>query len=236
MITVETLGSSSKGNCYRLLSGGRSILLECGLPWKEIRRKLNFETSSLDGCLCSHYHGDHARCLCDLLKNGTDVFASKETLTFVSALQHHRFIEVTSGQWFSVGKFWGVRAFDTVHDAQGSLGFLIWDDTEDRVLFITDTAYVRYKFPPVGVLMIEANYSETILAANVDAGRIEPARAKRVRQNHMSIGRVLDFIKANDMSKCRAIHLLHLSDGNSNADLFKRMVQEATGIPTFVEG
>lgn len=84
--------------------------------------------------------------------------------------------------------------------------------------------------------MIEANYSETILAANVDAGRIEPARAKRVRQNHMSIGRVLDFIKANDMSKCRAIHLLHLSDGNSNADLFKRMVQEATGIPTFVEG
>ena len=53
---------------------------------------------------------------------------------------------------------------------------------------------------------------ESILAANVEAGCVAQSRAKRIRENHMSIGRVLDFIKANDMSKCRAIHLLHGSE------------------------
>ena len=74
------------------------------------------------------------------------------------------------------------------------------------------------------------------LDANVEAGHIDPARAKRTRENHMSIERVIDFCKAQDLSRCRHIHLLHLSDGNSDADLFKRMVQEATGIPVSVEG
>ena len=84
--------------------------------------------------------------------------------------------------------------------------------------------------------MIEANYSEAILAANVEAGHIDQSRAKRVRENHMSIERVLDFLKANDMSKCRAIHLLHGSESCSDSTLFKKIVQESTGIPTFVEG
>lgn len=236
MITIETLGSSSKGNCYVLRSGERSLLLECGLPWKEIRRKLNFETSKLDGCLCSHSHGDHFRAVRDFMQAGIDVFATQETFNQAGISPHHRAIPITPHTWMCVGKFWGVRAFDTVHDTPGSVGFLIWDNTNDHVLFITDTAYVRYKFPPAGVLMIEANYSEAILAANVEAGHIDQSRAKRVRENHMSIERVIDFCKNQDMSRCRQVHLLHLSDGNSAAELFKTMVQEATGIPVSVEG
>lgn len=243
MITIETLGSSSKGNCYVLRSGGRSLLVECGLPWKEIRRGLDFETTSLDGCLISHFHNDHARSSRDLLKSGVHVYASHDTFAHFGLLdieevpKHHRAIAINHSLMpWSIGDNWRVRAFDVVHDADGALGFEVCDDTGDSLVFLTDTAYCKYRFHRINVLMIEANYSESILAANVEAGRIEPARAKRVRENHMSIGRVLDFIKANDMSKCRQIHLLHLSDGNSNADLFKRMVQEATGIPTFVEG
>lgn len=234
---IQTLGSSSKGNCYRLLSGGRSLLLECGLPWKEIRRKLNFETSKLDGCLVSHYHGDHARCLSDLLKNGINVFASPETLEYFAASDHHRAFPLNHSllHW-DIGEAWRVRGFDTVHDAEGSLGFEICDDNGDSLVFLTDTAYCKYLFRNINVLMIEANYSEAILAANVEAGHIDQSRAKRVRENHMSIERVIDFCKQQDMSRCRQIHLLHLSDGNSDAELFKRMVQEATGIPVSVEG
>lgn len=240
MITVETLGSSSAGNCYRLLSGGRSLLLECGLPWREIRRKLNFETTNLDGCLVSHFHGDHARSLRDLLKSGISVYASPETLEHSGRVDHHRAVPVNHSlmSWSvgEVGESWKVRAFDTVHDAEGSLGFEVCDDAGDKLVFLTDTAYCKYRFSGVNVLMIEANYSESILAANVEAGKIEPARAKRVRENHMSIARVLDFLKANDLSRCRAIHLIHGSDGSSDSAVFKKMVQESTGIPTFVEG
>lgn len=243
MITIETLGSSSAGNCYRLLSGGRSMLLECGLPWREIRQKLNFETTNIDGCLISHFHNDHARSLRDLLKAGVPVYASHDTFGHFGLLdiddttKHHRAIAINHSllPW-NIGDHWRVRAFDTVHDAEGSLGFEVCDDTGDSLLFLTDTAYCKYRFHSINVLMIEANYSESILDENVEAGKIDPSRAKRVRENHMSIGRVLDFIKANDMSKCRAIHLIHLSDGNSDAELFKRMVQEVTGIPTYIEG
>lgn len=239
MITIETLGSSSKGNCYRLKSGSRSLLLECGLPWKEIRRKLNFETTDLDGCLVSHFHGDHARSIYDVMKAGVDVYASFETFQEacpVLPVHNHRAHPVEAGFHFHPTKHWAVLPFKTVHDTPGSLGFVI-KDRSDVLVFLTDTAYCKYMFPGFpSIIMIEANFSEEILQRNVEAGLIDPARAKRVRENHFSIEKVLDFLKANDLSRCRAIHLLHLSDGNSDATAFKRMVQEATGVPVFVEG
>jgi len=41
------------------------------------------------------------------------------------------------------------------------------------------------------------------------------------------------MLKANDLSKCREIHLLHLSDGNSDEQLMRQKVEAATGIPTY---
>jgi phosphoribosyl 1,2-cyclic phosphodiesterase len=237
MISVQTLGSSSKGNCYRLLSGGRSLLLECGLPWKEIQRKLNFKTTDLDGCLVSHGHGDHSRAMTEVLRAGVDVYASFETLESRGVFGHHNAYAVNQSvvQW-RINDFWSVRAFDLVHDAEGTLGFIITDDKGDTLAFLTDTAYCKYKMPTCEIIMVEANFSEAILQKCVNAGVIDPGRAKRVRENHMSVERVVYFLKANDLSRCREIRLIHLSDGNSDADLFKRMVQEATGIPTYVEG
>lgn len=166
-----------------------------------------------------------------------DTFGHFELLDIDDTPKHHRAIAINHSLMpWSIGDNWRVRAFDVVHDADGALGFEVCDDTGDSLVFLTDTAYCKYKFHRINILMIEANYSESILAANVDAGHIEPARARRVRENHMSIERVLDFLKANDMSKCRAIHLLHGSESCSDSTLFKKIVQESTGIPTFVEG
>ena len=239
MISIQTLGSSSAGNAYRLSSGGRSLLLECGLPWKKIKEGLNFETSDLDGCLVSHAHGDHCKAAGDLMKAGVDLYATKEAFSEMGVKSNfHRFIPVIENKMFRVGGFWRVAPFATQHDAPGSVGYIISNQgSGESLLFLTDTAYCRYSFTDrFTAIMIEANYSEATLQRNVDDGLIDADRAKRVRENHMSIGRVLDFLKANDLSRCRAIHLIHLSDGNSNAEIFKRMVQEATGIPTFVEG
>lgn len=239
MTTIQTLGSSSSGNCYRLKSGGRSLLLECGLPWKKIRECLNFETSDLDGCLVTHSHGDHCKAAGDLMKAGIDLYATKEAFAEMGVKSHfHRFVPIIQNRIFRANGFWRVVPFSTQHDAPGSVGFVISNQpSDDTILFLTDTAYCRYNFTDkFTAIMIEANFSETILQHNVEAGLIDAARAKRVRESHMSIGRVLDFLKANDLSRCRAIHLIHLSDGNSNAELFKRIVQESTGIPTFIEG
>lgn len=44
----------------------------------------------------------------------------------------------------------------------------------------------------------------------------------------------IDELKANDLSKVREIWLLHLSDGNSDAERFKREVMELTGKPVYI--
>jgi hypothetical protein len=49
----------------------------------------------------------------------------------------------------------------------------------------------------------------------------------------MSLKQCIATIKANDLSKTREIHLLHLSESHSDEARFVREVQEATGVPTY---
>ena len=236
MIAVETIGSSSRGNCYKLTSGGSSLLLECGLPWAQIRRALNFKTTDLDGCLVSHHHRDHSRAAVDVLKAGVDLYATQPAFDAMEIPgPHHRFHPLTYRLAINIGP-WLVMAFEAVHDAPGTAGFWITDADGDKLVFLTDSAFSYYTFPGTSIYMIEANFSETILQRNVEAGLIDAARARRVRENHMSIERVLEMLASNDLSRCRQIMLLHGSDGNSDSKQFKRMVEAATGIPTTVEG
>jgi ribonuclease BN (tRNA processing enzyme) len=45
----------------------------------------------------------------------------------------------------------------------------------------------------------------------------------------MSIQNCVKFLQSNDLSKTDSITLIHLSDRNSHAKLFKEKVQKATG-------
>ncbi|MFO7296780.1 MAG: MBL fold metallo-hydrolase, partial [Clostridia bacterium] len=51
MIDIQVLASGSRGNCYRIDDGSTPLLLECGVPYKEIQKKLNFKTSEIAACL-----------------------------------------------------------------------------------------------------------------------------------------------------------------------------------------
>jgi phosphoribosyl 1,2-cyclic phosphodiesterase len=83
---------------------------------------------------------------------------------------------------------------------------------------------------------VEANHSMEIMRANSESGRIDHARFNRTAHTHMSIERLIELLKANDLSKAQQIWLLHLSSENSSEDDFKDKVQRATGVPTFVAG
>lgn len=51
-------GSGSSGNGYTLISeAGEILLLECGVPVKEMLKSINYQTSKVVGCLISHEHG-----------------------------------------------------------------------------------------------------------------------------------------------------------------------------------
>jgi len=67
-----------------------------------------------------------------------------------------------------------------------------------------------------------------------EAGLVPPALKKRILKSHFSLENVKEFLKANDLSRVQEIWLLHLSDGNSDAERFKREIQELTGKMVFI--
>lgn len=226
MVTFTAHASSSHGNLYRITDGGSSMLLECGLPIKKLRQAIGHNLHAMDGVLVSHEHMDHAKAAQDVIKAGVDVFCSRGTAGALG-LTGHRVKIVRAREQFKIGS-WIVLPFELEHDAAEPLGFLIQAGAE-KVLFAPDTFYIRYRFKGLTHIMIECNYSKETLS-----DEIPPAQFKRLIRSHMSLETLLGFLSANDLSAVREIHLLHLSDDNSDEALFKEMVQGNTGIPVYV--
>lgn len=232
MIEITTLASSSKGNCYRITDGKTPLLLEAGIPYKEIRQRLNFQTSDIAGCLITHEHKDHCKAARDIMLAGVDVYASWGTFN-AAHLGGHRSNVIQPLKQFNIGT-WTILPFETEHDAAEPLGFLLANAAGDKLLYATDTYYVRYRFRGLSHIMVECNYSVDILRANVEAGIVPAELKNRLLRSHFSLENVKEFLKANDLSKVQEIWLIHLSDGNSDAERFKREIQELTGKPTYI--
>ncbi len=227
------LASGSKGNCYLLRSGPCSVagdvLIELGISWKKILPAINFQASKLDFAICSHAHGDHSASVKDALKTGIDVYMSIESAEALNVSGHHRVNILKAGEQKKIG-LWTILPFDCVHDVP-TLGFVTAYE-EERLLFIPDTCYLRNRFEGITMIACECNFIGDILSENIQKG-LPPIVGHRVRRNHMSLETLTEMLKCNDLSKCRVIYLLHLSDSNSNERRMVKEVQEITGVPTY---
>jgi phosphoribosyl 1,2-cyclic phosphodiesterase len=232
LIEILPLASGSQGNCYYITDGSFPLLLECGIGMKEIQRGLNFRTSQLASCLVSHEHKDHCKAVQDMMKAGIDCYMSAGTAEALG-ISGHRLHIIKAKQQFRIGT-WTILPFETQHDAQEPLGFLLVNRDGDKMLYATDTYYIRYRFQGLTHIAVECNYSLDILRANVEAGMVEPALKTRIMKSHFSLENVKKFLQANDLGKVQEIWLLHMSDGNSDSERFKREVQELTGKPTYI--
>lgn len=232
MIDIKTLASGSSGNAYLVSDGHTQLLLECGISFREIQVATEFETSGISGCLISHEHKDHTKGLNGVLRAGIDVYASQGTIE-AEGIEHHRLKPIAAKQQLKIGT-WRVLPFDVEHDANEPLGFLLMNQVGERLLFATDTYYVRYRFNGLTHIMVECNYSMDLLNENITNGIVHPAMKRRLMRSHFSLENVKEFLKANDLSKVQEIHLLHLSDNNSDEKLFKCEIQELTGKPVYV--
>jgi len=231
MIKIKTIASSSKGNSYLITDGKTPILIEAGLPLKKIREASGFSLSKIQGCLCSHAHGDHSKSISALMKSGIVSYMSLGTCQELGISGHRLNIVKSLGQ-FNLGS-WKILPFDTIHDALEPLGFLL-KSGDEKLLFITDSAYCRYVFKKINYLMLECNYQEEILHKNIESGLISKQQKDRLIFSHFSLKNALEFIQNNDMSHLKETHLLHLSEDNSNAAAMKEAVQKATGKPVYI--
>lgn len=231
MFQFKTYASGSSGNMYTLSDGKTTIMIEAGINIRDIKKALNFNMSQVDGLLLSHSHSDHSKAIKDVLKNGIDCYMSEDTADELE-LDHHRVIKIEARKQLQIGTL-TILPFEGEHDVT-TYGFLIANEVGERFLFITDSYYCRYKFKNITHIATECNYSLDILNDNIENGRVPAVLKRRLLQSHFSLENVIEFLKANDLSNLKEIHLLHLSDSNSNEVEFKRKIQEVTGVPVYV--
>lgn len=227
MIKIQTLATGSKGNCYHIDDGSTQLLIEAGISFKQIQQGINFQTSKIEGVLISHEHLDHSKGVQGCLQRGMTIYMSAGTKSAMG-LENAQIRTVKSKQQFHIGT-WTILPFDVQHDVLEPLGFLLQSHSGDKLLFATDTYYVRYKFTGLTHIMVECNYDQQTLDNNVEQGLIHPTMRRRVMQSHFSLENLLDFFAANDLSEVEEIHLLHLSDNNSNEARIRQAVARATG-------
>lgn len=123
--------------------------------------------------------------------------------------------------------------FETKHDVAEPCGFLIDNTAGDRLVFVTDSYYVKYRFPNVTHMMIEANYSKEIIDQKMNRG-FDIKRKERLLESHFDFDRTLDFIKTNKSDRLQEVWLLHLSDANSHEQKFKEDTQKLVGVPVYI--
>ena len=250
------LASSSSGNCYILefeINGVPTYLMvECGIPLTEIYRKMNtyqLDFSKVCGCLVTHAHQDHCHCVRSLYNRGIPIFASKETLnkTYCKGIElTNRATKIVDGLY--------VAAFAVDHDIEGAIGFII-KTANETVIFINDHKRWNANLKPFkpDYVFIECNYDHKFvyatmhdLEAKLKSDAYTESEKLKFKQNmnqhtrnlnsHCSLLGTLKGLTKMDLSKCRAIFLMHLSDRYANEYKMKFEVERATKITTFVCG
>ena len=220
---LHVISSSSAGNCYVLESEASALVIECGASPETMFARTGIDARKFVGAVVTHEHGDHAAHIGKYADRAIDVYASRGTLAACHIDKAYRAHALRPMQSVTVGDF-VVRAFDVKHDAAEPFGYIIEHEECGKVLFATDTHFIRYNFKSLRLnhILIEANYSQEELDDNIARGAMNPAQAARVRTSHLSIDAACDMVKANETAELSTVVLLHLSNANSLADAFCR--------------
>lgn len=234
MARFYSLFSGSKGNASVVRSGGQALLIDAGMSCKQIKLAMSsreIEESSVLGILITHTHIDHIRGLRVLCKNiNAKVYAAEETMTALLKEGHiteESFGGIISGNLQSIGDF-GVSAFPTEHDAQGSCGFRIETPEERTCSVCTDLGHVTDEVHNAvkgsDLVLLESNY-DPVMLKNGSYPLCLKARIAG-REGHLSnISCAEEAMRLIEEGTSRIV-LGHLSQENNTPYLAKKTVKE----------
>ena len=209
MLNIKTLSTGSSGNCYLLSTEDETLILDCGLPIKEIKKGLNFDISKVAGVLCTHEHADHNKALEDLRNMGMRIHAPFCVGNVKSSRSR-------------MGSF-NITSFDLPHNGTWNSGFLIKINGQ-KILYMTDFEYCQYNFRKLKVnhILIECNYQKELVSKDL------PNYEHKIR-GHTSLDTCKGFIEANATDDLRTVLLLHMGGATCNPEECVSEVQKVAG-------
>ena len=215
---IHCIGSSSSGNCYVIESLRQYLIVELGCNFSEVLKVVDYDLTSVAGCLISHVHGDHAAYVPKALEYQIPVYSNKDVVEKYPYV--HR---LTQNYRYSIGKF-KVQCIKVPHNAL-CYSFIIKCPSGEKILFATDLSKFNYKVYGCDVIMMEANYDENLIYESLARGEVVRSQS----ENHLEIKDCIEAVERCVDTNTQLIILLHLSDGYSDEKLFQKMVHEATG-------
>ena len=225
---LKVINSGSTGNCYILESERHILILECGVPFFEIKKALGFKLNKVVGCLMTHEHKDHSLCAKEMMNSGIKIYSTKGTFEALGLIENPNAIEIDKYELIKSIPMFSFMALKSKHDCKDPVIFVINHHEMGTTLFATDTKHVIDRIEGLSNIIIEANYCEDIVREKSHNGTLNVYVDTRTMQNHMSLQTAITALKFNDISKVNNIVLCHLSDRNTHEKRFKEQVQKAT--------
>lgn len=244
---VVCLGSSSEGNAYYVEINRTgyptpfNLLIECGFQYKELTKRLlrnGLSIRKVNAVLVTHEHHDHSIAVPKLIQYGKKVYAPKSVFEHYDVLDKvnsNQIIDVKEGKkttTFRIADKIDVTGFELEHkntdDSKTyNLGYIIKAECDfglHRILFVTDTYYIRYNLSNIkfNTIFIEANNFArnlifSIKEAQAKGDRFKEIHFDRVLHSHFLVENTIKTLvgtkKMNgfDLSETDMIYLIHLS-------------------------
>lgn len=205
---LKCLGSGSSGNCYLLSSETETLILDCGLPIREIKKGLNWDISKVVGVCVTHSHLDHAKSVKDFENMGIKVWKPYHETNLTDHMKFGGF----SAQCFSLP-----------HNGTANFGFYI-NTGGQKILYLTDYEYCKFNFKSLQVnhILIECNYQKELVERDL------PNYEHKIR-GHASLETCKSFITANKTNTLRTVILCHMGAETTIAEECLAEVQKVAG-------
>ena len=152
---------------------------------------------------------DHSRSLNDFKSMGIPILApylgdSCKTMNMGEFTVKHFDLTTIDGNW-------------THTDANGEpcqiYGFLITHKEMGRMLYITDTNLIKWRFKDINHILLGVNYDKDLI--DRDTGK-----ANHVFRGHLSIDTACEFVKSNNSNDLQNVIMCHLSSENADSESF----------------
>ena len=226
---VQTIASGSKGNCTVVLCEKTNLIIDMGISYLTLKRRLEENSLSFDNfnaILITHCHKDHIKGLTSLLKKTSlEVFIPEEMYESLQGILPKSKCHFINDN-FNLNEI-KIELIHTSHDAPYSVGYII-EYKDKSLVYVTDTGYINRKYlnkmTQKSIYIIETNHDEVMLMD----GPYPRSLKERVisDKGHLSNKTTAKYLKKIIGKNTKYIILAHLSETNNTEELAMNTVKE----------
>lgn len=216
---LKTIATGSSGNCHALIADtGEILLLDLGENEKKIKKGIGWKISDVVGAIVTHKHADHSKSVNEFERMGVPVLKPYENESDIG-LKNISGFRVQAFDLTTIGGRW------THTDADGTdcpiFGFLIMHKEMGRMLYITDTAIVKWRFKNINHILLGVNYDRNMIYPDNEG------KKNHIFGGHLEIETACEFVRANNSDSLQNVIMCHLSADNADSDKFIERMKKA---------